>query len=221
MIKQKLIIFLSLSPFLFANENISNINKNNYYVGGSLDYQRIYNHNPELIDTGLTQDNLGGVTLILGYKNLFNNYFENKDFSLDIEGRISKSFWEESFADSTRYSIFAKPQYNVYKNKNINIYGLLGLGQLTIEGNNGAVPAHKNMIGKDIYDDISFQWGLGINADISKDFSLFMDYTSLIKDGDIDSTLYDYDSKVYQELSADAINIGVTYRFNLENLYNR
>jgi len=217
--KQNLILFLLFSPLLFANESTSIIN--NYYIGGALDYQRIYNHSPKLVDTSSTQDNLGGLTLILGYKNLFDNYFKSQNFSLDIEGRITKSFWEESFAESTGYSIFAKPQYNVYKNKNINIYGLLGLGQLTIEGHNGDVPAHKNMIGKNIYDDISFQWGLGINADISKNLSLFIDYTSLIKDGDIDSTLYGYDSKVYQELSADAINIGMTYKFNLENLYNR
>jgi len=214
-IKQKIILVLYLSPLLLASENLFNINENNYYIGGALDYQRIYNNSPKLINTSTTQDNLGGLTLILGYKKLFNNYFENKDFSLDIEGRITKSFWEKSFADSTRYSIFTKPQYNIYKD--INIYGLLGLGQLTIEGHNGEVPAHENMIGKDIYNDISFQWGLGINTDISKDFSLFMDYTSLIKDGEIDSTLYGYDSNVYQELSADAINIGITYRFNLKN----
>jgi opacity protein-like surface antigen len=216
-----LLLLLSSSNLSFASETIpyQPQDENNYYVGASLDYQRIYNHDPEFIDYTATQDTLGGLTLIMGYKNLLDQYITNKDFSLDIEGRITKSFWEESFADSLRYSIFAKPQYSFYHKqniKNLKVYGLLGLGQLSIEGNNGEIPAHENMIGQDIYSDVSFQWGLGISADINEKLSLFIDYTSLISDADIDSTLYYYDSNVYQELSADAVNVGLTYKFNLD-----
>jgi len=150
--------------------------------------------------------NMGGLTLIVGYKNLFDSSIENKDFSLDIEGRVSKSFFEESYADSLRYSIFAKPQYSW--NKNLKVYGLLGLGYLNIDGTDGNSPVHKDIIGKEIYSDVSFQWGLGVNADISKDLSLFIDYTSLINDASIDSKLYASDPKTYKKLSGDAINMG-------------
>jgi len=209
--KINLLLFLSLlsSTMIFAENN-------NYYVGGALDYQRTYNHNSELLFVTSTQDNIGGVTLIAGYKNLFDSSIENKDFSLDIEGRVSKSFFDESYADSLRYSIFAKPQYSLHKK--IKVYGLLGLGHLNIQGTNGNSPAHKNMIGKEIYSDVSFQWGLGVNADIAEDLSFFIDYTSLIKDADIDSTLYASDPKRYKKLSSDAINIGLTYQFDLNDI---
>jgi len=221
MTKLNLLLGLSLiSTITLTAEEIPNEsqNKNNYYIGASLDYQRIYNHDPKLIDIASTQDNLGGLALIIGYKNLFDSSIENKDFSLDIEGRVTKSFFEESFADSLRYSLFAKPQYTLHKK--LKVYGLLGFGYLNIEGHNGEVPAHKDMIGKEIYSDVSFQWGLGINTDITKDLSLFIDYTSLINNADIDSTLYGYDPKIYKKLSGDAINIGVTYKFNLNDIKN-
>jgi len=204
-----LLLSLSTSPMAFAEED-------NYYVGGALDYQRVYNNSPELLFVSPTQDNMGGLTLIAGYKNLFDSSIENKDFSLDIEGRVSKSFFEESYADSLRYSIFAKPQYSW--NKNLKVYGLLGLGYLNIDGTDGNSPVHKDIIGKEIYSDVSFQWGLGVNADISKDLSLFIDYTSLINDASIDSKLYASDPKTYKKLSGDAINMGLTYKFNLNDL---
>ena len=220
MTKINLLLFLSLavSAIAFAKENIpyEPQNKDSYYVGASLEYQRIYNHNPKFMNISNTQDNMGGLALIVGYKNLFNSFIENKKISLDIEGRVTKSFFEKSYADSLRYSIFAKPKYNLYKN--LNIYGLLGFGQVNIEGYNGDVPTHENMIGEEIYSDVSFQWGLGININLSKGFSLFIDYTSLMKDADIDSKLYYYDPKTYKKLSGDAINIGLNYNFNLNNM---
>ena len=220
MTKINLLLFLSLatSAITFATENIpyEHQNKDNYYIGASLDYQRVYNHNPKFMNVSGTQDNMGGLALIVGYRNLFDSFIKNKDFFLDIEGRVTKSFFEESYANSLRYSIFAKPQYNLYEN--LKIYGLLGFGQVNIEGYNGEVPAHENMIGEEIYSDISFQWGLGINIEVSKDFSLFIDYTSLMKDADIDSKLYYDDPKTYKKLSTDAINIGLNYKFNLNNI---
>jgi len=220
MTKLNLLLILSLttSTMTLTAEEIPNEaqSKKNYYIGASLDYQRIYNHNPKFIDYSSTQDNLGGLALIIGYNNLFDSLIQNKDFSLDIEGRVTKSFFEESYADTLRYSFFAKPQYSLYEK--LKVYGLLGFGYLNIEGHNGETPAHKNMIGKKIYSDISFQWGLGINTNISKDLSIFIDYTSLINDADIDSTLYASDPKIYKKLSGDAISIGLNYKFNLNDI---
>lgn len=224
MTKIGLLPFLYLTiftAFTFANENIpyEPQTKNNYHVGASLDYQRVYNHGAKWINKNTTQDNMGGLSLIFGYKNLFDSSIQNNDFSLDIEGRITKSLFEESYANLLGYSVFIKPQYKFYKKNNdiFQIYGLLGFGHLNIEGYNGDVPADKNMIGKEIYSDISFQWGIGVSTYISKDLSLFLDYTSLLNDADMDSTLYYYDSKVYKELSADSINIGLIYKFNFNN----
>ena len=212
MIKTCSILFLSIctSNILIANEYT-----NNYTMGISLDYQRIYSESPKFIDINSNQDNIGGLSLILGYRNLFDDYINNKKLSLNIEGRISKSFWEEDFAKSMRYSIFVKPQYNIYKS--MNIYGLLGFGKLKIKGHNGHTPAHQNVIDKTIYNDTSFQWGIGINTNIYQHFSLFIDYTSLTNNAKIDSTLYFYNPKVYKKLSSDSVNIGLNYKFNLNH----
>ena len=145
-------------------------------------------------------DETTGVTGIVGYD--FNEY-------IAMEGRISKSFFSEDYADVTTYSLFLKPQYPV--TEELKVYGLIGFGGVKVEGTDGDTPAADP--GSTILDDTSFQWGFGASYAVTENFSVFADYTSLADDADINSRLYEYDQTTYTELSVDAVTVGATYQF--------
>ena len=189
--------------------------ENPFYIGGGVNYSRVYNKSSISFQNQPKDDEAIGATAVIGYKNIFKNYVKPEGVSFDIEGRIMKSFEEESYADLLAYSLFLKPQYQVPFKKDLKLYALLGLGQVNIEGENGTPPAHSNMIGKTISDDVHFQWGLGFSADMTDNLTVTLDYTALMDGADIDSQLYRYDNRRYKKLSGDMVNLGLTYDFNL------
>ena len=197
-----------------------------FYVGAGAVYNRVYSVDSGWFDDGIaTQDEIGGLVGIVGYE--YNEY-------IAIEGRISGSFWERDYADLTTWSIFLKPQYQFRdeeeRGKNddgfFTIYGLIGFGNSYVEGSSGdnEYGAHPNMIGKEILDKTGFQWGIGLSYTFVKEpdenhpsyrdsWSIFIDYTMTANDASIHSTLYDYDSTVYDKLSTDGLTVGLIYKF--------
>lgn len=147
------------------------------------------------------QDRLGNLTLLAGYD--FNEY-------IAVEGRYTTSFFDEDEVKMSGWSLFVKPQY-AFKESETNekngfkIYALLGLGGVTMDGVNGY---HADV------DDTGFQWGIGasysfIKTADYKDVSIFIDYTSLANNMD---GLYPNGAT---QVDADAITLGLTYRFGL------
>ncbi|BAF72801.1 outer membrane beta-barrel protein [Sulfurovum sp. NBC37-1] len=186
-------------------ESFSSVAPFKFYVGAGTIYNRTYSVDSGWFDDGIaTQDETGGISLIAGYQ--FNDY-------LALETRITTTFYERNYADLTAYSMFLKPQYPV--TDTFSVYGLLGFGKVKVEGSKGdSFPgAHTDMIGKTILDDTQFQWGIGVSYNVTDNFSIFADYTSLANDADIDSTLYSYDPAVYHKLSVDGVTVGLLYSF--------
>ena len=197
-----------------------------FYAGGGLVYNRVYSVDSGWFDDGIaTQDETLGLTGIIGYE--YNRY-------IAIEGRVSKSMWERDYADVTTWSIFLKPQYQFRDDDEIGrtddgfwtVYALLGFGNSNVEGSSGdnEYGAHPGVIGQEIMDETGFQWGVGLSytfIDKPDDkhrfyrdsWSIFIDYTMTANDASIHSTLYEYDSNVYNELSTDGVTVGVTYKF--------
>ena len=132
------------------------------------------------------QDRVGNVTLLLGYD--INSY-------VALEGRYTTLVTSEDKAKMNSLSIFLKPQYAV--SDELSIYGLLGYGKVKIESQNKAnVDVNKG----------SFQWGLGLDYDLTSDISMFVEYTSLAHN--MDGAFITANSA-----SVDALSIGLTYRF--------
>ena len=213
-------------PMPVAAEEADN---SNFYIGMGLLANRIYSTDSDWFDDNIqTQDKAGGLSGIVGYN--YNEY-------IGIEGRITQTFWERDYADLTTWSIFLKPQYRFwekdansdgYDDGYFTVYGLIGLGNSTVEGTSGdksGTSAWPEAIGNDILDETGFQWGFGlsytlvdVNEGIRKNrWSLFIDYTMTANDADIHSRLYDYgngkDSRVYDKLTTDGITVGVIYNF--------
>lgn len=203
-----LLATMAMGSLSFAEEDtVSSIieegDNSHFYAGVGITYNRVYSDEYDWFDDNkLTQDEVGGVSLVLGYE-----YNEN----IAIEGRIVKSFMEEDYADLTIYSLFLKPQYPI--TEEFKIYGLLGFGNVNVEGTNGDVPAASEVISHRILNESSFQWGFGISYAIMEGAELFLDFTESISDGDIDSRLYNYDPLTYDKLTVDGITFGIMYQF--------
>lgn len=138
------------------------------------------------------QDRLGNVTFNAGYD--YNQY-------IAVEGRYTTSFAKEDVVEMSGWSLFAKPQYPV--NEDFTVYALLGFGGVTIDGVNITHPVN--------VDDNGFQWGLGMSYSLKSvtdaDVVIYADYTSLAND--MDGVYWNGDL----QSSADALTIGVAYRF--------
>ncbi len=176
------------------------------YVGLGAKYNLVYSADHGWFDDGFTtQDETAGLIGILGYQ--YNKH-------LAIEGRISKTIWEENYSDTSIYSIFLKPQYHI--SEDFTIYGLLGFGNTNVEGTTEgkAPPGWAKNNGKTLMDETGFQWGFGLMYDVTEDWSLFADYTMLAKNVTITPTqLYGYDNTFYDKLSVEGLNVGVIYKF--------
>jgi opacity protein-like surface antigen len=132
------------------------------------------------------QDRLGNFTFQAGYE--FNPY-------IAVEGRYTTSFSYEDYVEMDGWSLFVKPQYPI--TEELSIYALIGYGGVALDGVSTATI--------DI-DDNGFQWGLGVSYDMMNNFTVFFDYTSLAND--MDGTY-----RTDDQADADALTLGVTYRF--------
>lgn len=138
-------------------------------------------------DSKVGQDRLGNLALLAGYN--INRYFA-------VEGRYSTTFTDEDLVEMDSLGIFAKPIYPI--NEAFSVYALLGYGTVTMDGINGS--------GVDV-DESGFQWGLGLNYEVANNTAIFLDYTSLASE--MEGVYYNG----ALEVDADAITVGVTYKF--------
>ena len=216
-----------VAPFV----EIDQIDESNFYVGLAANYNRVYSTEHKWWSkTQLTQDETGGLVGILGYN--YNDY-------IAVEGRITKTFWDRDYSDTSIYSLFLKPQYKFRDDSDddgyFGVYGLIGFGNTNVEGSSGDndYQAWPDMIGQDIMDDTFFQWGVGVSYTLMDDsdddrytrkdtWSIFAEFVMSANDEDIDPTrLYDYDPNdpnsadqtLYDRLSVDGLTVGILYHF--------
>jgi len=182
-------------PVVLDEENTGGL-----YASLGIVYSRVYATNSAWLRRVDTQDQVLAVSGSLGYE--FNKY-------LAAEGRITKSFYQQDYADLTAYSLFLKPQYPI--SEKMDIYALLGYGLVQVKGTTrGTVAATP---GASILNQSGFQWGLGLSYVLNDKLDIFMDYTRLRRSGRINSRLTVPDANVYTELNVDALTTGMIYHF--------
>ena len=157
------------------------------------------------------EDNTWGGMVRAGYD--VNQYF-------GIEGRALRSFWGKGPDGGERfehYGLYAKPMLPI--GERLNVYGLLGYGHTATinSGGTGNLPE---------VDDWGFVWGAGVEFDLSKKSSDFIEHASYDRefDGQADQErgwglFVDYqqpwNGKNFGKRDADLgiLSVGVTYDF--------
>ncbi len=109
----------------------------------------------------------------------------------DITVKTVNSETDTSALDLANIGLYVKPQYNI---NNFGIYALLGYGQFTLNEESSFAEA-------------SFQYGAGINAMVSTNIGLFIDYRRLYDNTAFDT--FDLD----REVMANSYTVGVNYNF--------
>ena len=206
-----LVTILAMSTFAIAGGDIEPVEpmvpavvvetptvKTGPYIGIAYGYEKL------TIDRenggNLLDEKFGSILLDAGYK--FNKY-------LAVEGRywagINSSndlAWRSGIpSDITvdAWGIYAKPMFPV--TSNVNIYGLVGYGSAdaTYEPNNNITITSDSTTG--------FSWGVGADVSVAENWSIFIDYTSIIdaEGGNLDA--------INTEDSLNTVNIGVNYLF--------
>ncbi|NPA59316.1 MAG: porin family protein [Epsilonproteobacteria bacterium] len=190
------------------------------YISGAMYYNNVYATKYSWFNnTQDTQDEIGGLTAIVGYN--YNEY-------LAFEARASKSFFAEDYADEYHFSFFVKPQYRFrdedsYEENYFTIYALLGFGYVNVELTDGDTPGASESIGNTLVDNWEFQYGIGLSytfvdtdhpEDDSGDWSIFVEYTMYMDDESMSPTrLYDYNPNTYDTLSMNGLSVGISYQF--------
>ena len=172
-----------------------------FYLGLAYGWQAVelYDDNNEAA-TGVDA-NFGSIMLNAGYK--FNPY-------IAVEGRywfgLSSSNtlgWRSDVpSDITvdSWGIYVKPMYPV--TEAFDIYALLGYAgtDLTID-----LPSDASITTDSAN---TFSWGIGAAYDFNENISMFVDYTQIANNEDIDTA-----SNEVLDVSLDTVNIGVNYKF--------
>ena len=169
------------------------------YVGIGYSYM---NTNMQAVENGYhyEADIQGdGITLFAGYN--FNQY-------IAVEGRFSKTIGDLSLdlssggfnngvdfgGEMSNIALYAKPMYTSGK---VTIYGLLGLGQITLKDDSFSEDDSEN----------SFQWGLGLSFKGGEHLNIYIDYTRFYED----TVGYDDASEI--DFIIDSFNFGLAYKF--------
>ena len=169
-----------------------------FYVGIGYGYEKL------IIDEkngpGRINEKFGSIMLDAGYK--FNPY-------IGVEGRYWSGInssndlaWRTGIRSDVTvdaWGLYVKPMYPV--SNAMNLYGLLGYGSVdaTFDLPSGGSLTSDSVSG--------FSWGIGADYAITNNWSVFLDYTSVLdtRSGNIDGLPSDN--------SLDTVNIGVNYLF--------
>ena len=143
----------------------------------------------QMDNAGASGDVTGNaITALVGYN--FHQY-------IAVEGRYTATIGDLDVdsgpdnGDISNIALYLKPQYSV---DNFKLYALLGYGQVSFD--NGTTDYSEN----------SFQWGLGASFAATENLEVFVDYTRLYDDDD-------FDGLISQDITVDAITVGVNYNF--------
>ncbi len=85
----------------------------------------------------------------------------------DLSADYSDGTSEDIDGDVSNIAFYVKPMYKI---ENLELYGLLGYGRVTLDN------------GDEDESESGFQWGLGANYTIDNDMKIFFDYTKLYDD---------------------------------------
>ncbi|MCD6654215.1 MAG: porin family protein [Sulfurovum sp.] len=162
-----------------------------FYVGLGYAYM---NMNIDEIQREEADISAHSALLLAGYN--YNQYF-------GLEARYAMNIGDPEFdgygedddpdGDFTNAAIYLKAMYPFEK---INVYALLGYGQVTLDTTESGD-----------HSESGFQWGLGANYAITENIGVFADYTRLYDDEGFDGAF------LGQDVVVDSINLGVTYTF--------
>ena len=180
-----------------------------WYVGVGLVMGTVELYRPEV--NCRYEDNTWGVMGRVGYD--FNQY-------IGIEGRALRTFWGKGNNGGElfeHYGLYAKPMLPI--GERFNVYGLIGYGYTATinSGGIGTLPE---------FDDWGFNWGIGLEYDLSKKSADFIEHASYDRefDGQADQEkgwglFIDYQQpwsgKQFGIRKADLgiLSVGVTYDF--------
>ena len=133
-----------------------------------------------------------GMSALVGY-----TFHEN----LAVEGRYTASLgdvnvktWNTDIDrswDMSNIALYLKPQYKMGM---VNVYGLVGYGQTTLDDGTS-------------YSADGFQYGGGVSADVHENVELFVDYRRLYDDADFDGFA------MGQDVAGNSWSLGANYKF--------
>jgi len=206
-----LVVVLAMSTFAIAGGDIAPVepmievqeapavDDSGFYVGLGYSYMNMnFEGSVELNSVfappviGETDINGHALTVLAGYN--FNKY-------IAVEGRYSLTLADLNVdnaiggsdlnADMSNIALYLKPMYPIGA---VNIYGLLGYGQVTLD---------------DVteYTESGFQWGIGASYAVNDNVGVFVDYTKFYDDKGFDGHW------ITQDIVVDSINVGMTYKF--------
>ena len=198
-IKQSSVILLLTSTFAVAGGDIVAVEPvvevpvveevkelTGLYAGLSYSCMQITTDTPDKEVMG------NGMSALVGY-----NFHEN----VAVEGRYTTSLgdvnvktWNTDIDqswDMSNIALYLKPQYKMGM---VNIYGLVGYGQTTLDDGTS-------------YSVDGFQYGGGLSADVHENVEIFVDYRRLYDDADFDGFA------VGQDVAANSWSLGANYKF--------
>lgn len=170
----------------------------NFYIGlgySFVELNDLWDSYGYLYDDNYEQDAL---TFIAGYN--FNDY-------VGIEGRYMVAVGDADYYDAIgdysesldnnfeNIAIYVKPMLPI---NSFTLYGLLGYGKTTFN-----YPEYSDITAS------GFQYGAGVSYSFYENFSLFLDYTVLAEDDDIQIV----DGDEVSDVDGDAVTFGLTYKF--------
>lgn len=202
-----LMVIASMSTFALAGGDIAPVEPvveppvvvekveavdNGFYVGLGYSYMT-FSPNKDYDYTG------NALSVLAGYQ--FNKYFAVEGRYSTVLGDITEeSSWGDYDYDDGELSnigIYLKPMYPV---GGLTLYGLLGYGQVTFdrEDDDGFPKGEES----------GFQWGVGASYAMTDKLEIFVDYVKLFDDEGFTECLCGV-----EEVDADSINLGFTYKF--------
>ena len=98
------------------------------------------------------EDHRYGIVARIGWD--YNQY-------VGVEARALKTFGNDVFSTTEHYGIYLKPQYHIADQ--MNVYGLIGYGETTVDYTNGVRSSHNVADG--------FAYGIGFEYDFGSDVS--------------------------------------------------
>lgn len=204
---------LTLSTFAFAGGDIQPVevqvatqeeptpvllNNSNFYLGVGISTLKLKND--------FTKESFKAKALTLQAGYTYNAY-------LALEGRYTHHVGDVAYdhgsdhrvnagkniknypTNFTNIALYLKPQYKI---DDFTAYALLGYGEVKLTNiPQGGVDRAE----------AGFQWGVGVNYDVSENSSLFLDYITMYK-----GKGFDYIA-INRNIKADAITFGMTYTF--------
>lgn len=133
-----------------------------------------------------------GISALAGYN--FNKFIGVEARYTTSLGDTTYKTWnkdEDSSTDLSNIAIYLKPQYSF---GTMGVYGLVGYGQMTADGDDKA-------------SENGLQYGAGITANMNDSVQFFVDYRRLYDDTGFDTLTEN------QDVAANSWSLGVNYNF--------